>query len=332
MKRILVVSSTGMGDSLWGSPALRALKKSFPETSIDLLALPQWTSLFDHNPHLASVLSYHPQWGRQLVTAARLSGRAYDHALLFHVNKDFRRMLPLLRCSSFLAHQEFDWLPSISILRFDARVHGIQRRLELIKQIGAEPDGSQMELVLSEEEKEEARLFLTRNGLDRDRSIYLNLGASLPHKRWPVERCLQLTGKILRHTPCSVLLGGGPEEKPMIDQALRQFKGDKVAGVCDRPIRANAALIERAIGLVTTDTGPMHLGLALKTPTLALFGPTRPEESGPYQIDPSLCSVIRASSQGTPLSDRSQNVDFNYFDPISVEVVWEELQKLFRLG
>ena len=45
MKKILIISTTGMGDTLWGTPAIRAFKKKFPQGSIDLLIQPQLVSL-----------------------------------------------------------------------------------------------------------------------------------------------------------------------------------------------------------------------------------------------------------------------------------------------
>ena len=46
MKTILIISTTGMGDTLWGTPAIRAIKKKFSQVSIDLLIRPQWIALF----------------------------------------------------------------------------------------------------------------------------------------------------------------------------------------------------------------------------------------------------------------------------------------------
>ena len=48
MKRVLIVSTTGMGDCLWGTPGIRALKKTFPNIDIDLVVNRPWKSLFDY--------------------------------------------------------------------------------------------------------------------------------------------------------------------------------------------------------------------------------------------------------------------------------------------
>jgi ADP-heptose:LPS heptosyltransferase len=67
MKKILIISVTGMGDSLWGTPGIRALKKSFPEVEIDLLVNRPWKSLFEHNPYLNKIFEYQEQWYRQII-------------------------------------------------------------------------------------------------------------------------------------------------------------------------------------------------------------------------------------------------------------------------
>lgn len=320
MKRILVVCTTGMGDALWGTPAIRALKKAHPEVEIDLLVQSSWKTLFDGNPHIQNIYAYESRWSSQLVLALRLLGRVYDCGLLFHVNKDFRRMIPFLRCPEFWAHQEFPWIESEKTLRFTGTAHGIYRRLELLKKIGVPADGSGMEIFLNEEDRRSAQDFLSQKGIGDEPFVYVNMGASLSHKRWPSERFADLTRRILKESQNAVVLGGGPAEGKIIEEVSAQFP-ERVCAVYDRSLRANSALIDRASLMVTTDTGPMHIGLALKTPMVALFGPTRPGESGPFEIDPSLCSVLSSTQDGVPLCD-TRPPDMNYFDPISVEDVW----------
>ena len=56
--RVLLVSTTGMGDCLWGTPGIRALKKTFPEIEIDLVVNKSWKSLFLFNPYLNKIFEY----------------------------------------------------------------------------------------------------------------------------------------------------------------------------------------------------------------------------------------------------------------------------------
>jgi len=327
MKRILVVSTTGMGDSLWGTPALRSLKKSFPGVRIDLLALPAWKSLFFENPHIDRLLEYRPQWYRQLALAARLAGHRYDHTLIFHANKDFRRMLGWLRCGTLWAHQNFDWIPPDQKTSFPDKVHGIERRLVLIEKIGARRDGPDMEIYFSPEEEKQTAAFLQENGFAPREFVYVNLGASLPHKRWHADRFEVLCRKFLEETPFGVALGGGPEERDRMHSLCARLNSPRVASVHGRSVRLNACLIGKARMMVTTDTGPMHIAFALKVPTVALFGPTDPRDSGPFEVDDRLCTIIHAQRNGVPLSmDISGQID--YFEPIEADEVWVRARAL----
>ena len=64
MKKVLIVSATGMGDCLWGTPGIRALKKTFPEVKIDLVVNKTWKPLFEFNPYLNQIFTYREQWYR----------------------------------------------------------------------------------------------------------------------------------------------------------------------------------------------------------------------------------------------------------------------------
>jgi len=128
IERILAVSTTGMGDCLWGTPAIRALKKTFPALDIDLVVNKTWRSLFDFNPYLNHIYEYGNQWYLQPILGLKLFGRHYDAIYIFHTNSDFRRMLPWLPSVPIWTHQNHDWIPESHRMKTDDKVHGIQRR------------------------------------------------------------------------------------------------------------------------------------------------------------------------------------------------------------
>ncbi len=75
---------------------------------------------------------------------------------------------------------------------------------------------------------------------------------------------------------------GGSEDRAYIDDVMAHMrtKGASLAGRTD--LLTLAALLQRALLMITTDTGPMHMAAAVGTPTVALFGPTAPWRTGPY--------------------------------------------------
>ena len=326
MRNILIVSTTGMGDCLWATPGIRALKKSFSDAAIDLLIRPQWESLYFGSPYIRKIILYQPQWYRQLALLPRLLRTHYDRVLIFHSNKDIGRLIPCLRCAEIWAHQNLPNILDDQILKFSQPIHPILRRAAILEKLNVKMDGTQMEIFFNDKERDEVTSFLNQNQMKAKEFVYLNIGASLSHKRWPSDRMVSLAKLFFEKTSLGIVLGGGPEDAQTIEKIRNQLDQERVIYACHRPLRANCALIDQARLVITTDTGPMHIALATKTPTIALFGPTRLEDSGPYQIDPKLCQVIQSTA--------IENIDHtivdktDYFDSITVPMVWEKASLL----
>ncbi len=106
--------------------------------------------------------------------------------------------------------------------------------------------------------------------------IALHLGAGSAAKCWPVERHLQLA----RRLGPAVLLLGEAERERLGDDAIARLVRDWPV-LLDPPLATLAGVLAGAARYVGHDTGPSHLAAALGTPTLALFGPTRPDHFAP---------------------------------------------------
>ena len=328
MENVLIVSSTGMGDCLWGTPGIRALKKTFPEVKIDLMVNWPWKPLFEVNPYLNQIFTYREQWYRQPFLGIQLFGRHYDAILIFHANRNFKRMLPWFRSSSIWYHQDFDWAPGSHHVKINTPFHGIQRRLIMLEKLGVKADGGQMEIYFNQATLDKSRQFLDAHDFSPGKYIYLNLGASVERKRWMVERFMELAKRILKKTSLNIILGGGgPEDKKRSLTILNQLNSSRVVGVCSQPLIVNASIISKARLMVTSDTGPMHIGFAMKTPIVALFGTYCPISSGPLEIPDHLCRAITIDLER---KDHVEQLDPGEFHlrSITVDKVWEQVEKV----
>ncbi len=328
MKTILVISTTGMGDTLWGTPAIRAIKKARPALKLHLLTLGRWQPLFENNPHIDRLIEYHPQWYRQPWTGLRLLSESYDAVLLFHANRDITRLFPWLRRKSLWAHQNAAWIEPANRVRIEGTVHGILRRLKLIETIGIPADGGQMEIFFNESDRAAVNHFLKAARLSPKKFIYLNIGASAAEKRWPEERFFELAQAILKHTEYKIVLGGGPAEAAAVRTLLEDMDAKRVVHSLDLPLKSDSLLISHARLLVTCDTGPMHVGFALKVPTVALFGLYDPRGSGPYQLGENLCFMLHPSPNGM-VSRRAAKEDRD-LKKISVSRVWDTIREALQ--
>ena len=332
LKQFLIISTTGMGDALWGTPAIRAIKKTLPRAGIDLLLQPQWEGLFYGNSNIRRLIPYYPHWYRQIIRLPRLLGTRYDHVLIFHANKDIGRILPWLRCSSIWSHQQITNLPGIpssQIVRFEKPVHGILRRMAMLEKVQIPSNGTHMDIFLNDDERAEVLLFLKQNRMIPKEFIYLNIGGSMPHKQWPIDECVSLAKLILQNTSLTIVLGGGPEDVDRVDSVEKQLDRRRVTRATYRSLRANCALIAQARILVTPDSGPMHIGFALKVPTIALFAELGhgPKYCGPIGVGKNLSTVLCGN-----FIDPKKEADPDHFfsNSILVSKVWEKVQDFLK--
>ena len=328
MEKILIVSVTGMGDSLWGTPGIRALKKSFPEAKIDLLVNRTWKSLLEHNPYLNEIFEYQEQWYRQPFSGVKLFRKYYDVVLIFHANRNFKRVLPWLRTAAIWCHQNFDWIPESHRMEMNTTVHGIQRRLVMLKGFGVKPDGGQMEIFFDQASLDRSKQILQAHGFSPRKYVYLNLGASIEKRRWMVERFSELASRILKKTPWNIMLGGGgPEDHKRSLAILSQLNSPRVSTDCSYSLMVSASIISQARLMVTTDTGPMHIGFAVRTPVVGIFGAFSPMSTGPYEIPDHLCRVITIKPEDQ-ISFDEENLGESHFKNITVDRVWKQVEKM----
>ena len=330
-----------MGDLLWGTPAIRAISKALPEVSIDLLLQPGWNDLFSGNPYIRKLIPYHSQWYRQLFGLPKLLQFKYDHVFIFHANKNISRILPWLRTSFVWSHQIFPDLSENQIIQINKPVHGILRRIAMLEKLKVQADGTHMNIFLNENDKAEAILFLKNNKMAPKEFIYLNIGGSSFQKQWPVDKFVSLSKLILKNTSMSIMLGGGPEATDRVSLIEKEIGLKRVTRATHLSLKKSCSLISQARILISPDSGPMHIGFALKVPTIALFWSSDstgtisrnplngPDYCGPLNIDESLNAVLYGNFfNGTKKEDNPEN---SLLNPILVSEVWEKVLYFMKI-
>ncbi len=284
----MILSTTGLGDTLWGTPAIRALRKSFPTSYIGVVTSPIGKALLQHNRRIDEIfVASDPLFPSLLSLYRKLKAKKITHVLSFHTSQ--RPMLPL---ASLIGAQEvigtyginkgLDFLLSRSLDNHS--MHEIQRRLEIVAKVGANPMDSSMELFVSPEDEAAAEKFLASLQIPSYVPlIALHPGAKDRFKQWPAAHFIELGNRLTENLGSSILVTGNPSEKNLVESIADQIKG--AAPVTDLPLLTAAALIKRVDLMVTNDTGPMHIAFAMKTPTIGLFTPTDPALCGPYFIE-----------------------------------------------
>ena len=295
MNRILIVRLGALGDIVHAIPVAAALRRAFPQAHIDWLVSAKHKAILDHVTVLDRRLVINDrgdaEGGLTLMKAVGEIRRArYDVALdLQGLLKSaiISRLSGATRVVGFNARYARE-----SFARFfytdvhdpggagiyDASEtrHVVTINLGMLAALGILSPAT--EFPLATPESALAKALAERTG---GRYALLNPGAAWPNKRWPPPRLAALASALrARHGLTSVVLWG-PGEIELAEEVVAMASGAAVI----TPATSIADLIALARGaavMVSGDTGPTHIGAALGTPIVGIYGPTRPERNGPW--------------------------------------------------
>lgn len=315
-ERFLIVSTTALGDTLWATPALRALRAAHKEAYIAVLTSSIGREVLLHNPHIDGLFVLKQPALRSLCSLySPLKKEAFSHIILFHTSQ--RPVLPFLALLSPKAligsagmNKGLDSLLTHAIPQ-DPLLHEIERRLQLVKCVGAMEEFKEIELFLNAQDRELAPSFARRP------LIALHPGAKDRFKQWPASHFIELGKRLQESLGATILVTGTPGEKPLIDSIATHIPHS--TALSHLPLRTFAALLEKVDLMISNDTGAMHVAFASSTPTIALFTPTNPLHCGPLSAKKAL--VIRKAPTCTPCLKKKCRAPFCLLQ-IGVEEVY----------
>ena len=293
IRLILIRSTNWLGDAVMTTPALSAVRESFPAARIVMLATPLAAQMFASHPAVDEVIVYdnkgvHRGIRGRLRLAGELRRRGFDLAILFPNSFDsalvpflagIPRRLGAMRDGRSLLLTHRYRAPSVP----PAGQHQVQNDLGMLARFGIV--GGDGELCLSTtagEESATARLLAEAGIAPGDFLIGINPGATYGSaKRWYPERFAQAAAELAGRWQARVVITGSPAEAPMAREIETALPGAlNLAGKTD--VRGLMALIKRCNFFITNDSGPMHIAAAFGVPLVAVFGPTDHGATSPY--------------------------------------------------
>ncbi len=301
------------------TPALRRLRRAFPDAQIDVL-IGNWSrQVIINNPHVNDVIPVSDGWFSLsnpinffylFKLLSRLRSDRYDGVLVFHSNPAICRFGRMISAPITIAyHYQRDDSPLYSYwdknqhdtLNANALVDKFCRLIGDAKVGENFDDDVETEWIVGEDELRWAKDFLLSLDI-QDPPVVIHPGAGVPsrgvrnEKQWFPEKFATLVQGLADRGVGPVLLEGAAFEEPIAQriQALLQFPVRSIMGMTD--LRETAALLTLSRLLITNDTGTMHIGGAVGVPTVAIFGPTGSKEKLP------LNGSSRAVQSGVPCS------------------------------
>jgi ADP-heptose:LPS heptosyltransferase len=289
VRKVLLINATALGDLLFSTPALRALRETYPHWTLDLLVSPRFADLVRHHPAIRHLWLY-PGRGPGLFRLGReLRRQGYDLAIILHGNDPEATLLAHASGAPFIigsARSPLSFVYSAAVPRSHPLEHAIEHRLNYVRLLGADTEDKHMEMFLPPEEEARAEALLARHfGASASRLLALHPTGSGAYKWWPLENFATLGTWLYQRYQAPLLIISGSRDRPVAEALAARLPGPTLVTGGRFSLLTVAALLKRARLLVANDSGPLHMALALGVPTIALIGADHPARIGPYQVD-----------------------------------------------
>ena len=160
-------------------------------------------------------------------------------------------------------------------------INEIDRYLHLVGRMGCSTDNRRSELRVTPEDHLLCdQLWKSLGFAGRDKVVVLNSSAAVqPAKRLPDEHMIQVSQRLCEDPEVKVLLHCGPGEQRETEALTKKIDHPNVksmAGFEPLPIGLSLAVMQRADLVISTDSGPRHMAVALDRKVISIFGPTDP--------------------------------------------------------
>lgn len=289
-QRLLIVRLTAIGDVIHGVPALCAIRRAYPDAHISWVVEGAGAQLLDGHPALDEVIRaprrWYRSWRQIRELRATLRERSFDTAVDLQclTKSALAAYLSGARRRLGVAGRHGRELSRVlnnerTLVRAN---HVIDQYLGVLAPLGI--DNPRVEFRLPETDADTAFAdgLLSDYALQRRGFVIMNPGAGWTSKRWPPERYGELAARLLRsHGVPTLVAWAGEEERTLAETILRS--SDAAARLApDTSLTQLAALERRAALFVGSDTGPMHLAVAVGTPAISLHGPSVASWCGAY--------------------------------------------------
>ena len=283
-QNILVIHLMHLGDLMLGTPVLAALRQQYPAARITLLADKKLADVVAANEHLDECLLIDKKGADGgilgiLRYAMRLRKNHYDLVINLHRNERSsalaafsggRRIVGYAKPGFALAFDHVS--PSQNQVMHE--VHSHYAALRAAGVLNADGTAG-LEMWIPSAAKEEAARLWQAHFAPTDKVIAINIGASWATKRW-IDAYFAVVADTYLRRGYHIAVMGGPMDREMVEECrarmeerehphLHIFTGQVSLGVL-------AGLLSRCILFITTDSGPMHVGVAMHVPVICMFG------------------------------------------------------------
>ncbi len=282
VKKIVIVQTAFIGDVVLTLPLVQQAVQLFPEAEVHFVTIPTSVPLVETHADVHRVWVFKKRSEHRSLRALwrfsqQLREQQIDLALVPHRSLRSALLVWFARIPYRIGFNRSAgrWLFT-HVVSYQQHLHEIERNLQLLKPFGFQEGQTILpHLYFIKADKNKVTRWLTEHQLTNHSFIAMAPGSIWATKRWLPERFAELARNLIE-MGWQIVLVGGNNERALGDQIQSMAGVPLINAMGTFSIRESAFLIQHAAVLVSNDTAPMHLAVAVHTPVVAIFGPTVP--------------------------------------------------------
>ncbi|NQT30495.1 MAG: glycosyltransferase family 9 protein [Candidatus Saganbacteria bacterium] len=286
IKKILVVRPDAIGDLVLTTAAIEALKNKFPQAHIAVLARKYNQIIVANNPAVDEIIIddfYDRIAKHKMIRLAKyrhwikyLKQKKFDLMINFYSEFPYALIGFLATIPFRIGDQEkilFSWLYNFPVRQNfkNPAVHEVEHQFKLLGPLGIEMVNTpKLKIYPTQESIAEGKKVIEENRLQGKKLIAVNLGSGSSNKAWAIDNFKELINILAKKYKTKIILLGGPKEKDLIKEILREI-GGSIVNLVGLSFEALFGIVSQMHLYIANDTGPTHIASALQIPTVVVY-------------------------------------------------------------
>ena len=333
LDRVCIVMMSAVGDSVHVLPVINAIKREHPSSRITWVLQPGPASLVRGHPAVDDIIIFDRTRGLGAFAAVRreLSRRQFDLLIDLQVYLKAGIVTALSRAPVRLGFdraraRDVNWLFTNRRIPASPMKHVQDQYFEFLSEIGISAEPIEWNLGPRADEREWQQSFVARvNGP----YAVIVVATSKPDKDWIPERWATTCNLLENQYGLRAVLVGGdsPREREAAERISTAARKPPMTAL-GSGLRKLVSIIDGSSLVLSPDTGPLHISVALDRPVISLIGYSDPRRTGPYRkFQDLIIDAYHEPGEDTPVSMETRSNRMERIQVADVEkrlALWSE--------
>ncbi len=348
IRSILIVCLHHLGDFLFATPAIKAIREHYPKAHIAVWIKSRTAGIVKESGLVDEVIVFDEvctdrtrekggSWAKKREFAGKLKQRDFD--LLVDLSGVFDSILvgilSGIKKRFGFSTQGLGFLFTRET-RLPTAKHLVERYNAVAGSLGIKVTDSRLQMKLNKENFPAVDNFLKESGIKpAEHFICIHPGAGWKTKTWPPEKFAELADRVLTEMKVKVVICGGVKEVPCAKKIAEGMRAEPVIAAGKFSLGELAVLMSRCALYVGHDSGPTYIAESLLCPLIVLFGPTNPLYSAPRTKNSVMIRNKLSCSPGENMQNCHDLADYpcrgvKCMESIEVDHVFREIERMLN--